>query len=57
MPSYAFLFDDSRGDDLVAYLASLHGSDPQARLVATTKDRMSLFSPFCPSGPTVWRNA
>jgi mono/diheme cytochrome c family protein len=26
MPSYAFLFHDSRGDDLVAYLAGLHGS-------------------------------
>ena len=25
MPSYAFLFRDQRGDDLVAYLASLHG--------------------------------
>jgi cytochrome c oxidase cbb3-type subunit 2 len=25
MPSYAFLFGDHRGDDLVAYLASLHG--------------------------------
>ena len=26
MPSYAFLFRDQRGNDLVAYLASLHGS-------------------------------
>jgi cytochrome c oxidase cbb3-type subunit 2 len=25
MPSFAFLFRDQRGDDLVAYLASLHG--------------------------------
>ena len=25
MPSYAFLFRDQRGDDLVVYLASLHG--------------------------------
>ncbi len=25
MPSYAFLFRDQRGNDLVAYLASLHG--------------------------------
>jgi cytochrome c oxidase cbb3-type subunit 2 len=25
MPTYAFLFRDQRGDDLVAYLASLHG--------------------------------
>jgi len=41
MPSYAFLFDDSRGDDLVAYLASLHGSDPQARLVAERQWRLT----------------
>ena len=27
MPSYAFLFRDQRGNDLVAYLASLHSSD------------------------------
>ena len=27
MPSYAFLFQDQRGNDLVAYLASLHGPD------------------------------
>jgi len=26
MPSYGFLFHDQRGDDLVAYLASLHGA-------------------------------
>jgi cbb3-type cytochrome oxidase cytochrome c subunit len=26
MPSYALLFQDQRGDDLVSYLASLHGS-------------------------------
>jgi cytochrome c oxidase cbb3-type subunit 2 len=26
MPSYAFLFRDQRGDDLVSYLESLHGS-------------------------------
>jgi cytochrome c oxidase cbb3-type subunit 2 len=25
MPTFCFLFNDSRGDDLVAYLASLHG--------------------------------
>ncbi|UWZ85671.1 cbb3-type cytochrome c oxidase subunit II [Occallatibacter riparius] len=29
MPSYGFLFDDERGDDLVAYLASLHSGDLQ----------------------------
>lgn len=27
MPSFAFLFGDQRGDDLVAYLASLHSAD------------------------------
>jgi cbb3-type cytochrome c oxidase subunit II len=27
MPSYAFLFKDERGNDLVAYLASLHSGD------------------------------
>jgi enoyl-CoA hydratase/carnithine racemase/mono/diheme cytochrome c family protein len=28
MPSYAFLFEDGRGDDLVSYLASLGSHDP-----------------------------
>ena len=33
MPSYAFLFRDQRGDDLVSYLKSLHGSGmPQHQL-------------------------
>lgn len=32
MPSYAFLFCDERGDDLVAYLESLRASDPSAHL-------------------------
>ncbi len=33
MPSYAFLFRDGRGDDLVSYLASLHGSGtPEHRI-------------------------
>jgi len=32
MPSYAFLFTDRRGDDLVAYLASLRGPDQQGHL-------------------------
>ena len=32
MPSYAFLFHDQRGDDLVAYLASLHNGDTQPQL-------------------------
>jgi cytochrome c oxidase cbb3-type subunit 2 len=32
MPSYAYLFGDMRGNDLVAYLASLHGSGTQQHL-------------------------
>jgi cytochrome c oxidase cbb3-type subunit 2 len=32
MPAYGFLFRDRRGDDLVAYLASLHEADLQQRL-------------------------
>jgi cytochrome c oxidase cbb3-type subunit 2 len=33
MPSYAFLFRDQRGNDLVSYIESLHGSGlPQHRL-------------------------
>ena len=32
MPSYAFLFEDTRGSDLVAYLASLHAPDVQGHL-------------------------
>jgi len=31
MPSFAFLFRDQRGDDLVAYLASLHSGDAQGQ--------------------------
>jgi cytochrome c oxidase cbb3-type subunit 2 len=37
MPSYAFLFADSRGADLVAYLASLHS--PNYSLHQTSVDR------------------
>ncbi|MDE3199999.1 MAG: cbb3-type cytochrome c oxidase subunit II [Acidobacteriota bacterium] len=32
MPSYAYLFDDGRGNDLVAYLASLQSGDIAAHL-------------------------
>jgi len=32
MPSYGFLFRDQRGDDLVAYLLSLHGPGSKAHL-------------------------
>jgi cbb3-type cytochrome c oxidase subunit II len=31
MPSFEFLFNDQRGDDLVAYLASLHSGDIRAQ--------------------------
>jgi hypothetical protein len=34
MPSYAFLFRDERGDDLVSYLESLHGSGTPQHLIA-----------------------
>jgi len=33
MPSYGFLFYDRRGDDLVSYLASLHGNGMNEHLV------------------------
>ena len=33
MPSFAFLFGDQRGDDLVAYLASLHSGDTEQQFV------------------------
>jgi cytochrome c oxidase cbb3-type subunit 2 len=34
MPSYGFLFRDGRGDDLVAYLASLKGAGTEQHLTA-----------------------
>ena len=37
MPSYSFLFHDERGDDLVAYLESLHATDTERHL---TKERL-----------------
>lgn len=37
MPSYGFLFRDRRGDDLVAYLVSLHGSDAAKQLALQRK--------------------
>lgn len=36
MPSYAFLFQDQRGDDLVAYLASLHSGNLQQHALEET---------------------
>ena len=33
MPSFAFLFRDQRGDDLVSYLESLHGSGEPQHLI------------------------
>jgi cytochrome c oxidase cbb3-type subunit 2 len=61
MPSYAFLFRNQRGEDLVSYLASLHGSGfPQHRSVeenwhpspsavasANARDGERLFHRFC----------
>ena len=37
MPSYAFLFNDQRGNDLVAYLESLHGAGTQQHISAEEK--------------------
>jgi len=36
MPSYGFLFRDERGDDLVSYLETLHGSGTQQHLITET---------------------
>jgi cytochrome c oxidase cbb3-type subunit 2 len=61
MPSYAFLFHDRRGDDLVSYLESLHGSAlPQHRseeenwlpssvamATANASDGQRLFHRYC----------
>lgn len=61
MPSYAFLFRDRRGDDLVSYLESLHGSDFHEHLVeeenwhlssssvatSRTSDGNQLFNRYC----------
>jgi|CZKL01.1.fsa_nt_gi cbb3-type cytochrome c oxidase subunit II len=33
MPPFGFLFDDRRGDDLVAYLASLHGENSEQHIL------------------------
>ncbi len=41
MPSFAFLFRDQRGDDLVAYLASLHSGDRQQQINAQQLWRLS----------------
>jgi cytochrome c oxidase cbb3-type subunit 2 len=61
MPSYGFLFRDGRGDDLVAYLASLKGSateqhlatekawhlNPAAVAAANTRDGERIFQRHC----------
>jgi cytochrome c oxidase cbb3-type subunit 2 len=61
MPSYAFLFRDQRGDDLVSYLESLHSSglpqhlseednwqpSPSAAASANVLDGERLFHRFC----------
>ena len=41
MPSYAYLFRDRRGDDLVAYLESLRGADYDRHLLAEADWRPS----------------
>jgi cbb3-type cytochrome c oxidase subunit II len=41
MPKYGFLFRDERGDDLVAYLASLHGAGANAHLATEASWRIS----------------
>jgi cytochrome c oxidase cbb3-type subunit 2 len=41
MPSYGYLFRDQRGDDLVSYLASLHGSGTPQHLIAEANWRPS----------------
>jgi cytochrome c oxidase cbb3-type subunit 2 len=40
MPSFAFLFGDRRGDDLVAYLASLHSENLQQQIAAQQSWRL-----------------
>jgi cytochrome c oxidase cbb3-type subunit 2 len=41
MPSYAFLFKDGRGNDLVAYLASLHSKNLAQRIAYQQSWRLS----------------
>ena len=40
MPSYAFLFHDKRGDDLVAYLTSLHPTDGSQQFIQQRQWRL-----------------
>jgi cytochrome c oxidase cbb3-type subunit 2 len=60
MPSYAVLFQDRRGEDLVSYLASLQDADPvldrkrqqwapaaEARVSANAGDGQRLYQRFC----------
>jgi cbb3-type cytochrome c oxidase subunit II len=61
MPSYAFLFRDERGNDLVAYLANLHGPAAQQHIAdehqwhlpadalatATLADGPQLYNRYC----------
>ncbi|WP_263351540.1 cytochrome c [Acidicapsa acidisoli] len=44
MPSYAYLFRDQRGDDLVAYVSSLQTSDSSKHLLAELAWRLPLES-------------
>jgi cbb3-type cytochrome c oxidase subunit II len=61
MPSFGFLFNDERGDDLVAYLASLHTGDviahhvqeqtwkpsPTALMRANAAEGAAIYRTFC----------
>lgn len=61
MPSYAFLFHDQRGNDLVAYLASLHSSGAEMHIAeeehwhlpadalstANQADGLALYNRYC----------
>ena len=58
MPSYAFLFEDRRGDDLVAYLSSLRNGDAavhRAEELAWTPDKAVLANASTVSGEQVYQ--
>jgi cbb3-type cytochrome c oxidase subunit II len=59
MPSYAFLFDDRRGDDLVAYLQSLQGAGIPRHLLAEGSWRPSsktIAEADASQGPAIFRS-
>ena len=58
MPSYAFLFHDSRGNDLVAYLASLQGQGTAQHIADQTQWRLppaDLAAADPAAGPQLYR--